>query len=398
MNREKNISSNPSAKGKIYLISAAHFVHDTYTSFLSPALPLLIENLSLSYTSASFLRVILRIPSLLNPLIGVLADNMGVKYFIALSPAITAVTMCLIGNAPNYLSILILLFVAGISSSFFHVPAPVILKRISKKGLGLSMSYFQIGGELSRAVGPLVIVATISLWGFSGIYRLIPFGALVSLILILNLKNETFPQAKSKKLYIRQTIFETILHGKILFVFLMGLMLIKSFTASILVTFLPTYLTEKGYSLWIAGGALALLQAAAVIGVFLTGTISDKIGRRPLLIFLTAGAPIAMLLFVLSNKWTIIPALILLGIIALSSTPVILALIQERDFKYPSVANGLYMTISFMMASVIVLIFGKISDMVGLEKAFYLAIICSFIGLPVLFLNPEKTGGDKTSL
>ena len=79
-----------------------------------------------------------------------------------------------------------------------------------------------------------------------------------------------------------------------------------------------------------------------------------------------------------------------MGLIALSSTPVILALIQERDFKYPSVANGLYMTISFMLTSVIVLAFGKISDMVGLEKAFYLAIIASFVGLPVLFLNPEK--------
>ena len=386
--QEKTI--NQATKGKIYLISIAHFVHDTYTSFLSPILPLLIENLSLSYTSASFLRVILRIPSLLNPLIGTLADNMGVKYFIALSPVITVITMCLVGNALNYWSILILLFIAGISSSFFHVPAPVVLKRISKKGLGLSMSYFQIGGELSRAVGPLIIVAAISLWGLSGMYRLIPFGALISLILVLNLKDETFPHAKSKKLYIRKTIIETILQGKILFVFILGLMLVKSFTASILVTFLPTYLTEKGYSLWIAGGALALLQAAAVIGVFLTGTISDKIGRRPLLVFLTIGAPLTMILFVLSNKWTIIPALLLLGLIALSSTPVILALIQERDFKYPSVANGLYMTISFMLTSVIVLAFGKISDMVGLEKAFYLAIIASFVGLPVLFLNPEK--------
>ncbi len=381
---------NTKTKGKIYLISIAHFMHDAYTSFLSPILPLLIENLSLSYTSASFLRVMLRIPSLLNPLIGTLADNMGVKYFIALSPLITAIAMCLIGNAPNYLSILILLFIAGISSSFFHVPAPVVLKRISKKGLGLSMSYFQIGGELSRSLGPIIIVAAISLWGLSGIYRLIPFGAFISLILILKLKDETMPPKRAQKLSIRNSIIETILHGKILFVFLMGLMLVKSFTASILVTFLPTYLTEKGYSLWIAGGALALLQAAAVIGVFLMGTLSDKIGRRPLLIFSTIAAPISMILFVLSNKWTIIPALILLGLLALSSTPVILALIQEKDFKFPSVANGLYMTISFMMTSVIVLAFGKISDMVGLEKAFYLAIICSFIGLPVLFLNPEK--------
>ncbi len=385
--RGKPSNSN---RSKVYLISIAHFLHDTYTSFLSPVLPLLIENLSLSYTSASFLRVILRLPGLLNPLIGTLADNMGVKYFIALSPFITAITMCLVGNAPNYFSILLLLFIAGISSSFFHVPAPVVLKRLSKSRLGLSMSYFQIGGELSRSVGPIIVVAAISLWGLSGIYRLIPFGALISLILVFKLKDETLPIKNGKKLAMGRSIIQTIFQGKILFIFIMGIMLVKSFTASILVTFLPTYLTERGYGLWLAGGALALLQGAAVPGVFLTGTLSDKLGRKPLLVFLTASTPIAMLLFVFSNKWTIVPSLILLGLVALSSAPVLLALIQERDFKYPSIANGLYMTISFLMTSVIVLAFGKLSDMVGLEKAFYLAIIGSFLGLPVLFLNPEK--------
>ncbi len=32
-------------KGKVLTISAVHFVHDCYTAFLAPALPLLIEKL-----------------------------------------------------------------------------------------------------------------------------------------------------------------------------------------------------------------------------------------------------------------------------------------------------------------------------------------------------------------
>ena len=36
-------------KGKVVTISAVHFVHDCYTSFLAPALPLIIEKLGISY-------------------------------------------------------------------------------------------------------------------------------------------------------------------------------------------------------------------------------------------------------------------------------------------------------------------------------------------------------------
>ena len=61
--------------GKILALSIAHFIHDVYSSFLAPLLPLLIEKLSLSLTQAGFLSTVMQIPALLNPYIGVLADR-----------------------------------------------------------------------------------------------------------------------------------------------------------------------------------------------------------------------------------------------------------------------------------------------------------------------------------
>ncbi|MCK4423638.1 MAG: MFS transporter [Candidatus Omnitrophica bacterium] len=374
----------------VYLISLGHLIHDTYTSFLAPVLPILIENFSLSYTLAGILRMALRIPSLVNPLIGHIADSFGLKYFVALSPAITAVAMSLIGNAPNYWSLLILLFITGISSSFFHVPSPVILKRISDNKLGANMSYFQIGGELSRTIGPVIAVGAVSLWGFDGMYRLIPFGLIMSLILLLKLKDEKILRQESEKLNFKKAMTETLKQGRILFISLMGLLLMKSFTASVLAAFLPVYLNSRGHSLWMAGGALSILQAAAIIGVLVTGTISDKIGRKRLLIILALCSPLVMFLFLALIKSVIIPTVILLGFLSFSSTPVILALIQESEFKYPSIANGIYMMMSFILGSLVVLFFGKIADIVGLEKAFYICGACSFIGLPFIFLIPER--------
>ena len=375
---------------KIYLLALTHLVHDVYTSFLAPILPILIEKFGLTYALAGLLHVMLRIPSLLNPLIGLAADKFGLKYFIVLAPAITAVAMSLIGNAPNYLCVLILLFITGLSSSFFHVPSPVILKRISDTRLGASMSVFQIGGELSRVVGPVIIIGAISLWGITGVYRLIPFGIIMSFILLLKFKDDEIVRVPTKRLYLRKPMVDTIKQGRTIFTFIFGLLLIKSFTASVAAAFLPTYLMTKGHSLWMAGGALSILQSAAIIGVLATGIISDKIGRKRLLIMVSIGAPFSMLLFISCIKLTIIPTVVLLGLIAFSSTPVVLALIQEEGFEYPSIANGIYMMMSFILSAFVVLLFGKVSDIIGLEKSFYISAVCSFVGLPFLFSLPVR--------
>ncbi len=65
-------------------------------------------------------------------------------------------------------------------------------------------------------------------------------------------------------------------------------------------------------------------------------------------------------------------------------------MIQEEGFDYPSVANGVYMTLSFLMTSVIVLLFGKLADITGLKEAFYLAAFLSFAGFGLFVIFSKK--------
>ena len=142
MEETKSISqqNNQSKKfntGDVVTISLAHMAHDIYTSFLAPILPLIVAKLGISLSMAGMLSVIQKIPSLFNPLIGILADNFKVRYFVIFAPAITTISMSLIGLAPSYLMLAILLFIAGISSTLFHVPSPVMIRHISGKKLGM---------------------------------------------------------------------------------------------------------------------------------------------------------------------------------------------------------------------------------------------------------------------
>jgi len=179
----------PFQTGRVVGMALCHFINDVYTSFLSPLLPLLIQKLSMSLTQAGFLSTVLQVPSLLNPYIGTLADRISVRYFIIAAPSLTAVPMSLIGLAPTYAVLLILLFLAGISVSIFHVPAPVMISRVSGSRVGRGMSFYMAGGEVARTLGPLAAIGSVSLLGLEGFYPVMIFGVIASIWLFLGFKD-----------------------------------------------------------------------------------------------------------------------------------------------------------------------------------------------------------------
>ncbi len=376
----------------ILLVSAAHLVHDIFTSFLAPVLPILIEKYGMTLSLAGILVVILRLPSILNPLIGYFSDNIGLKYFLVTSVSVTGICMCLIGNTGNYTVLLILLLIAGISNACFHVPAPVMLKHLTKKGLGASMSSFQIGGELSRAIGPLIVITAVEFWGIENLFYIIPLGLAMSLLLLWHFRGVSFkpPQKEGRSGITRNYISIISNNARTLFIPLSGLLITKSCTASIIAAFLPTLLVKRGKPLWFGGSALSILYVSAIAGIFFAGNLSDKIGRRKMLVFYSFITPVSMLLFLLSGDNLLFPAIILLGFVAFSYTPIVLSLIQEKNFSYPSVANGIFMAMSFLMSSVSILLFGWLSDQVGFHTAMYVFTFCSFAGFPVVYFMLDK--------
>jgi FSR family fosmidomycin resistance protein-like MFS transporter len=126
-------------RGRVVSMGVAHLVHDTYASFLAPLLPAFIEKLALSKTEAGLLAFLQSSPSLLQPFIGHLADRVTLRYFVILGPAVTATMMSLLGVAPNYAVLALLLIVTGLSSAAFHAVAPAMAGRLSGQKLGWGM-------------------------------------------------------------------------------------------------------------------------------------------------------------------------------------------------------------------------------------------------------------------
>ncbi len=207
-------------------LSIAHLAHDTFSSFLAPLLPLLIDKLGLSLSMSAFLDIIRRIPALFNPFFGLMAEKTGIKYFVILTPAVTAISMGLVGLANSTVMLLLLLFVAGVSAALFHIPSPVMVKDVSGNRVGTGMSFFMVGGELARTLGPLLVISAVSWWSLEEIYRLIPLGLLASFVLFLKLRNYTGQQRITKPKEQGDTRKLLRLHSSF-FIFLAGFILFR---------------------------------------------------------------------------------------------------------------------------------------------------------------------------
>ena len=378
----------------ILTISLAHLVHDTYASFLAPILPLLIEKLGISIFLAGLLDVFRKLPALTNPFIGLVADKICVRYFIIIAPAITAISMSLVGAAPHYIFLAVLIFMAGIGSTLFHVPAPVMIKHVSHNEIGKGMSFYMLGGELARTLGPLTILGAVSLWGLEGTYRLIPFGLAASVILYFRLHRiEIKKDFERKKTGVRKTFVGLIPF----FISIGGFIFCRAAMKSALTIYLPTFLTSRGATLWMAGASLSVLQFAGAGGTFFAGIISDKIGRKNSLLVIAIMNPILMWLFIKFNGIMIIPILIVTGFFLFASGPVLLALVHDHDTEHMSFINGIYMTISFILGSIMVLFVGLAADKFGLDLTYKIAAFVALGSIPfVLSLKPDnKTKTEK---
>ena len=372
---------------KILALSIGHFIHDVYSSFLAPLLPLLIEKLSMSLTQAGFLSTIMQLPALLNPYIGVMADRISVRYFVILAPALTAIPMSLIGMAPSYGVLLILLFITGVSVSIFHVPAPVMIANLSAARKGRGMSFFMIGGELARSVGPLVAVAAVSVFGLEDFYPVMIFGLLSSVWLYFKFRALPETQVIAKRKF---SILETWRNLSNVLGPLTAILVSRGFMHASLVAFLPTYIQMETGNLWLAGIALTVFEAAGVAGVLAAGSISDWFGRRKTLLVSLLGAPVFLFIFTITGGWLRVAALIVTGFTLLSTTPVMLALVQENARQTPAAANGLFMMISFLARSAVVVVVGFTADRIGLNATYLISAAIGLIGIPFVMMLPRK--------
>ena len=374
--------------GRVITISAGHFVHDMYASFLAPLLPTFIAAMALSKTEAGLLMIFMQSPSVLQPVIGNLADRVNLRALVILGPAVTGVLMSLLGVAPGYAALALLLTLAGLSSAAFHSVAPPLAGALSGRKLGSGIGIWMVGGELGYTVGPLLVVSVVHSLTLKGTPWLMIIGFLATLLFYVRLRDVQGAAPKPRE----RGDWKVLLHHmKPLLFPLISISIARSFMVAGLSTFLPVLMKEQGASLWIAGASLSILQAAGVAGVLLAGSLSDTLGRRLTLAIVLASSPLLMFAFLAASGWAQFIILLLLGLTSLSVPTVLTALVQETYPDHRALANGIYGSMHFIVYAIAVAVVGVLGDAFGLRAAFAAGAVATFVALPLLLLLP----GDK---
>jgi FSR family fosmidomycin resistance protein-like MFS transporter len=372
---------------RVAIIAGGHAVHDTYPAFLPPLLPRLIDELSLSNTAAGSLQAFLSIPSLLQPFVGRLADRTTLRAVVVAAPGVTAVLMSLLGWAPTYAVVSIVLFVAGISVAGFHAVAPAAVGRLSGDRLGHGMGLWMVGGEVGRTIGPVIVVSTIGLLGLRSMPVLAVFGVAASAVLWLQLRDAPLePPTTATPVAWRPALASM---RRVMLV-LSGIVAMRALMMMAAITYLAVFLTEEGVTEWFAGASLSIVEAAGIAGALAGGWVSDRIGRRSVLLVGHVAAPLCLLGLLAADGWLRVPVLLALGVTLLSIQPVNMALVQEQFPHVRAFANGVYLSLSFAIRSVAAVVFGVVADAYGLRSAFAAAAAAMLAAIPLVFLLPGR--------
>ncbi len=370
-------------------ITVSHHTHDIYTAFL-PALQNAIFNVFLiNNRYFGLLSVIQRIPTLFNPFIGILAEKVRIRYLLIAAPTITAVSMSLMGNVSHYITLAILVFISGIGSSLFHVPTPVIMRKISGKKPGKGMGFYMFGGEFARTIGPIIALGAFDLWGFSGLFRLIPAGFLSSLLLFFRFRNFDLRQDFNKSDKNEGTHVQVLKKYLVILIPIALVTLVRGGMKSIFTYYLVGYLGNIGWDNWKAGFGLSVVYLTGTAGSFLSGIVSDYIGKRSTLILATVIPPVVILIFLMAHIQMSITLLAVIGFFLLANTPVFLSIVNSIKSKHVTFLNGVYMTSNFLMSALATMLTGSGLDLMATyDQTLKISAIIALIAVPLVIFIP----------
>jgi MFS family permease len=370
-------------------VSVGHACTHWYPGAFVVMLPFFAHDLGLTLTQVGLLIGLRSVTStLINLPGGMIVDLVGRRALVmGLAIAWAGVPYLFLGLTTNFVIISTLMAIVGVGNLLYHPAALSALSELYPTRRGFATAMHQLGASFGDTVGPLAagLALTYMSWREITLLNVFP-GLVMSLVFWLAMRNVSL---KSVNVAERRSVRDYLDGARTLFVdpnmlkiaFLGGA---RAMTQAGLSTFLPIYLANvAGLSAALVGTYMAVVQGAGIISGPISGSLSDRIGRRPLIAAgMVSSSVMLILLMALRIEWLFILVLALNGFFLYSTSPVLNA--WALDIAPPHLGGtsiGILFASQALLGGLAPIVGGMIADAYGIEVAFY------FIAVTVLVAN-----------
>ena len=366
---------------ELWLITIGHGLTHWYPATFYLLLPLIGAELGLSYSQIGLIMTCQYIASAVaNVPGGVLVDTVGRKgLLMAVSLFWVGFPYLLISFTHSFSMLLICIALVGFGNSLWHPTAiPTLAQRYPERK-GLVLSLHGMGGNVGDAIAPLVIGAALAFFSWRQVVVLnVAPGLVVAALMLVFLGTIRLGakrvQAESQSMRDYARGLGELLRNRSLMLLSTG-SAFRTMTQTALLTFLPVYLAhDMGYSPAWVGACLFLLQAAGFAAAPVAGHLSDRMGRKHILIgsMLSSGAVLVMMAFA-GGSPVFIALVAVLGFFLYATRPVIQAWLLETTPKNMGGSSiGILFGAQALGGALGPLLGGMVADRHGLLATFYL--------------------------
>ena len=395
-------TAGPRTFKEVWLISAGHGLTHWYTATFYLLLPLIGKELGLTYTEIGLIMTIQHLAGAISNLPGgMIVDMIGQKgYLMAASLFWVGVPYALMSVTHDFWMLLVCVTLVGIGNNLWHPAAiPTLAYRYPHRK-GLVLSFHGMGGNLGEAFAPIVVGALLAwfTWRQVVVINVVPGIAMAALILLMlgalatsKSGAESSLNAGGEKRSLREYLKDlaSLFKNKALMLVSVSASF-RTMTQAGLLTFLPVYLAyELGYSTFVVGVCMTIIQVAGFVAGPIGGHLSDKMGRRRVVMSSMLLSGIMVIGMVAAGKSPLFVVFIaLIGFFLYAMRAVLQAwAIESAPKNLAGSAVGVQFGITTLGASASPFLFGIIADAYGLYAGFYfLAGIIIFANVLVFFM------------
>ncbi len=383
--------------------AVAHFSHHLSTGALIPLLPIIRDTFGINYLQSGLLVSAFSISYGLGQIpMALIADRSSRRIVILLGLIGTALCSMAIGATTRYWQMIPGFITLGILGGSYHAPASSFLSQsipIEKRGRSLGLHI--IGGSLSFLITPILAIAVAKWsgsWRWSFVILAVPAILSSAMIWITTQEPEaepagTPPSAERPAIANSPSDSESISYWAILRAVgtLASICLLIQVAAASVNSYLPMYLVDRhGVPIELAGIAVGLVYGAGIVGAPLGGSLSDRLGRKAVILLSVALS--GPLLLAATQAPMVAPLLVFLvgyGVVISMRMPTMESLIADVvPVSRRAFILGFYYLMSQETAGIVTPVVGRLIDTQGLDPVFTgIAVGFTAAGIVIVLLR-----------